>query len=45
MRIGMPDRYVTHGTPAALYEEVGFTGRQIAERILTAVTEPAIAGT
>jgi 1-deoxy-D-xylulose-5-phosphate synthase len=45
MRIGLPDRYVTHGTPAALYEEVGFTGRQIAERILSAVTEPAIART
>ena len=44
MRIGMPDRYVTHGTPAMLYEEVGFTGRRIAERILAAVAERAIVG-
>ena len=42
LRIGLPDRYVTHGTPAALYEEVGFTGRRIAERILSAVGERAI---
>ena len=45
LRIGLPDRYVTHGTPAALYEEVGFTGRRIAERILSAVSERAVAGT
>jgi len=45
MRIGLPDRYVTHGTPAALYEEVGFTGRRIAERILAAVAQRAVAGT
>jgi 1-deoxy-D-xylulose-5-phosphate synthase len=38
LRIGLPDRFVTHGTPAALYEEVGFTGRRIAERILSAVS-------
>jgi 1-deoxy-D-xylulose-5-phosphate synthase len=44
MRIGLPDRYVTHGTPATLYEEVGFTGRRIAERILAAVGERAVAG-
>jgi 1-deoxy-D-xylulose-5-phosphate synthase len=45
MRIGLPDRYVTHGSPAMLYEEVGFTGRRIAERILAAVADRAIAGT
>jgi 1-deoxy-D-xylulose-5-phosphate synthase len=45
LRIGLPDRYVTHGTPSALYEEVGFTGRRIAERILSAVGERAGAGT
>ncbi len=45
LRIGLPDRFVTHGTPAALYEEVGFTGRRIAERILSAVSERAVAGT
>ena len=44
MRVGLPDRYVTHGTPAMLYEEVGFTGRRIAERILSAVGERAIVG-
>jgi 1-deoxy-D-xylulose-5-phosphate synthase len=44
MRVGLPDRYVTHGRPAALYEEVGFTGRRIAERILAAVGASAIAG-
>ena len=44
MRVGLPDRYVTHGAPAMLYEEVGFTGRHIAERILAAVAERAVAG-
>ena len=44
LRIGLPDRYVTHGAPAMLYEEVGFTGRHIAERILAAVAERAVAG-
>jgi 1-deoxy-D-xylulose-5-phosphate synthase len=33
LRVGLPDRYVTHGAPALLHEEVGFTGRQIAERV------------
>jgi 1-deoxy-D-xylulose-5-phosphate synthase len=31
--VGMPDRYVTHGKPALLHREVGFTGKAIAERI------------
>jgi 1-deoxy-D-xylulose-5-phosphate synthase len=44
LRIGMPDRFVTHGAPAELYEEVGFTGRKIADRILSAVGARAIAG-
>jgi 1-deoxy-D-xylulose-5-phosphate synthase len=39
LRIGMPDRYVTHGTQAILHSEVGFTGKRIAERIEAAVTE------
>jgi 1-deoxy-D-xylulose-5-phosphate synthase len=39
LRVGLPDRYVTHGTPALLHEEVGFTGARIAERIEAAVTE------
>ncbi|MDQ6750559.1 MAG: 1-deoxy-D-xylulose-5-phosphate synthase [Actinomycetota bacterium] len=40
LRVGLPDRYVTHGTPALLHEEVGFTGQRIAERIEAAVLEP-----
>jgi 1-deoxy-D-xylulose-5-phosphate synthase len=37
LRIGLPDRYVTHGAPALLHEEVGFTGERIAERIQAAL--------
>jgi len=37
LRVGMPDRFVTHGTPALLHAEVEFTPERIAERILTAV--------
>ena len=33
LRVGLPDRYVTHGKPALLHEEVGFTGERIAERV------------
>ena len=33
-RIGLPDRYVTHGKPALLREEVGLTGEAVAERVL-----------
>jgi 1-deoxy-D-xylulose-5-phosphate synthase len=40
LRIGLPDRYVTHGSPSLLHEEVGFTGRRIAERIEAAVLDP-----
>jgi 1-deoxy-D-xylulose-5-phosphate synthase len=36
LRVGLPDRYVTHGKPALLREEVGFTGEAVAERILSA---------
>ncbi len=39
LRVGLPDRYVTHGAPKLLYEEVGFTGKRIAERIESAVAE------
>ncbi len=39
LRVGLPDRYVTHGSPKLLHEEVGFTGRRIAERIEAAVAE------
>jgi 1-deoxy-D-xylulose-5-phosphate synthase len=37
MRVGLPDRYVTHGAPKLLHEEIGFTGERIAERIEAAV--------
>ena len=37
MRIGLPDRYVTHGKPALLREEVGFTGEAVAERVLSSL--------
>jgi 1-deoxy-D-xylulose-5-phosphate synthase len=40
LRIGLPDRYVTHGSPKLLHEEVGFTGEAIAERIEAAVLDP-----
>ncbi|MDQ6604930.1 MAG: 1-deoxy-D-xylulose-5-phosphate synthase [Actinomycetota bacterium] len=41
MRVGLPDRYVTHGAPRLLHEEVGFTGPRIADRIEAAVAENA----
>jgi len=37
LRVGLPDRYVTHGKPALLHEEVGFTGERIAERVAAAI--------
>jgi 1-deoxy-D-xylulose-5-phosphate synthase len=37
LRIGLPDRYVTHGKPALLREEVGFTGEGVAERVTSAL--------
>jgi 1-deoxy-D-xylulose-5-phosphate synthase len=37
LRVGLPDRYVTHGAPALLHKEVGFTGKRIAERVEAAV--------
>jgi 1-deoxy-D-xylulose-5-phosphate synthase len=37
LRVGLPDRYVTHGKPALLREEVGFTGEAVADRVLSAL--------
>jgi 1-deoxy-D-xylulose-5-phosphate synthase len=37
LRIGLPDRYVTHGAPPLLHEEVGFTPERIAERVENAI--------
>jgi 1-deoxy-D-xylulose-5-phosphate synthase len=39
LRVGLPDRYVTHGAPKLLHNEVGFTGERIAERVEAAVAE------
>jgi 1-deoxy-D-xylulose-5-phosphate synthase len=46
LRVGLPDRYVTHGKPKLLHAEVGFTGQRIAERIESALRDPhaALAG-
>jgi 1-deoxy-D-xylulose-5-phosphate synthase len=41
MRVGLPDRYVTHGKPALLREEVGLTGDVVAARVLEALRSPA----
>jgi 1-deoxy-D-xylulose-5-phosphate synthase len=40
LRFGLPDRYVTHGKPALLREEVGLTPEALAERVAEAVLEP-----
>ena len=44
MRIGLPDRYVTHGKPALLRAEVGLTGESVADRVLDIVSsaQPAL---
>jgi 1-deoxy-D-xylulose-5-phosphate synthase len=39
LRVGLPDRYVTHGKPSLLHEEVGFTGKRIAERVAAAISD------
>ena len=45
LRVGLPDRYVTHGKPALLREEVGLTGEAVAERVLKAVgTRETVSG-
>ncbi|MDP9401034.1 MAG: 1-deoxy-D-xylulose-5-phosphate synthase [Actinomycetota bacterium] len=46
LRVGLPDRYVTHGKPALLHAEVGFDAARIAERVERAVLDPrsALAG-
>jgi len=40
LRVGLPDRYVTHGAPKLLHAEVGYTPERIAERIEAAVMDP-----
>jgi 1-deoxy-D-xylulose-5-phosphate synthase len=41
LRVGLPDRYVTHGKPALLHQEVGLTGEAVAKRALAALGAPA----
>jgi 1-deoxy-D-xylulose-5-phosphate synthase len=36
LRVGLPDRFVTHGKPALLRAEAGLTGEAVAERVLAA---------
>jgi 1-deoxy-D-xylulose-5-phosphate synthase len=36
LRVGLPDRYVTHGKPDLLRAEVGLTGQSVADRVLAA---------
>ena len=43
LRVGLPDRYVTHGKPALLREEVGLTPAAVADRVAQAVLEPSLA--
>ena len=45
VRVGLPDRYVTHGAPHLLREEVGLTPDAIARRVAVAawLDEPAAA--
>ncbi len=40
LRVGLPDRYVAHGKPALLHEEVGLTPAAIAERVVETVLDP-----
>jgi 1-deoxy-D-xylulose-5-phosphate synthase len=42
LRVGLPDRYVTHGKPALLRGEAGLTGQSVADRVLAAApsTQP-----
>jgi 1-deoxy-D-xylulose-5-phosphate synthase len=37
MRVGLPDRYVTHGKPTLLREEAGFTGESVTDQVLAAL--------
>jgi 1-deoxy-D-xylulose-5-phosphate synthase len=39
LRVGLPDRFVTHGKPELLHKEIGFTAERIAERIEAAISD------
>ncbi len=40
LRLGLPDRFVTHGKPALLREEVGMTPESVAGRVAEALLAP-----
>jgi 1-deoxy-D-xylulose-5-phosphate synthase len=44
IRFGLPDRYVTHGKPALLHEEVGLTAERVVERVLGALDRSPVPG-
>jgi len=44
VRVGLPDRYVTHGAPALLHEEVGYTAERIAARVMAALEGDRVGG-
>jgi 1-deoxy-D-xylulose-5-phosphate synthase len=37
LRVGLPDRYLTHGKPNQLRAEAGLTGQAVAERVIAAM--------
>jgi 1-deoxy-D-xylulose-5-phosphate synthase len=39
LRVGIPDRFITHGAPNLLHEEIGYTAERIAERVTAAVAD------
>ncbi len=39
LRVGLPDKFVTHGAPKLLHAEVHYTPGRIAERVLAAVAD------
>ena len=41
LRVGVPDRYIAHGAPKLLHEEIGYTAERIAERVLAAIDRPS----
>ncbi|MGN6216139.1 MAG: transketolase C-terminal domain-containing protein, partial [Solirubrobacterales bacterium] len=44
LRVGLPDRYVTHGKPGLLRAEVGLSGESVADRVLSSLpsAQPAL---
>ncbi|MGI8661366.1 MAG: 1-deoxy-D-xylulose-5-phosphate synthase [Thermoleophilaceae bacterium] len=44
LRCGLPDRYVTHGSPGLLREEVGLTPEAVAKRVAETVLAPDARG-